>query len=120
MKCSNARLRCLRNPPSSGSCFPRMPPAFLMHRTAHWRRCAKLQQCPFSEWATSNWAEALSGGPLMQTSSLGRQAAEVALRVLRGETRGESTEPPNVTFGEPMYDWRELRRWNISEARLPV
>ena len=60
------------------------------------------------------------GGPLMQTSALGRQAAEVALRVLRGETRGESIEPPNVVFGEPMYDWRELRRWNISEARLPV
>ena len=60
------------------------------------------------------------GGPLMQTSALGRQAAEVGLRILRGEMRGGSIEPPNVTFGAPMYDWRELQRWNISEARLPA
>jgi signal transduction histidine kinase len=60
------------------------------------------------------------GGPLMQTSALGRQAAEVGLRILRGETRGGSIELPNVTFGAPMYDWRELQRWNISEARLPA
>jgi signal transduction histidine kinase len=60
------------------------------------------------------------GGPLMQSSALGRQAAEVGLRILRGETRGGSIELPNVTFGAPMYDWRELQRWNISEARLPA
>jgi signal transduction histidine kinase len=60
------------------------------------------------------------GGPLMQTSALGREAAEVALRILGGETRGESINPPAVTFGAPMYDWRELQRWNISEGRLPA
>jgi signal transduction histidine kinase len=60
------------------------------------------------------------GGPLMQTSVLGREAAEAALRILRGETPGESINPPPVTFGSPMYDWRELQRWDISEARLPV
>ncbi len=60
------------------------------------------------------------GGPLMQTNVLGREAAEVGLRILRGEPRGESINPPSVTFGSPMYDWRELQRLNISEARLPV
>jgi hypothetical protein len=60
------------------------------------------------------------GGPLMQTSVLGREAAEVALRILRGEATGESINPPPVTFGSPMYDWRELKRWGISEARLPA
>jgi signal transduction histidine kinase len=60
------------------------------------------------------------GGPLMQTSALGRQAAEVGLRILKGETRAESIETPAVTFGGSMYDWRELQRWNISESRLPV
>jgi signal transduction histidine kinase len=58
------------------------------------------------------------GGPLMQTSFLGREAAEVGLRILRGETPA-SIDPPLVAFGTPMYDWRELRRWNISEALLP-
>jgi signal transduction histidine kinase len=58
------------------------------------------------------------GGPLMQTSVLGREAAEAGLRILRGEARG-SIDPPLVAFGAPMYDWRELQRWNISEAVLP-
>jgi len=58
------------------------------------------------------------GGPLMQTSVLGQEAAEVGLRILRGETRA-SIDPPLVAFGKPMYDWRELQRWNISETLLP-
>jgi signal transduction histidine kinase len=60
------------------------------------------------------------GGPLMQTGALGRQAAEVALRILRGETRGENLVSPAVTFGAPVYDWRELQRLGIDEARLPA
>src|SRR5580692_7114489 len=58
------------------------------------------------------------GGPLMQTQALGQEAAAVALRILKGETPG-AINPPPVLFGAPMYDWRELRRWNISESRLP-
>lgn len=58
------------------------------------------------------------GGPLMQTQALGQRAAEVALRILKGETPG-GINPPSVLFGAPMYDWRELQRWGISEARLP-
>jgi signal transduction histidine kinase len=58
------------------------------------------------------------GGPLMQTSALGREAAEVAIRILKGETRA-SIDAPLVAFGAPMYDWRELQRWKIEEALLP-
>jgi signal transduction histidine kinase len=58
------------------------------------------------------------GGPLMQTQALGQQAARVALRILRGEPPGGINVPP-VVFGPLMYDWRELRRWSISESRLP-
>jgi signal transduction histidine kinase len=58
------------------------------------------------------------GGPLMQTQALGREAAAVALRILKGETPA-GINPPPVVFGAPLYDWRELRQWNISESRLP-
>jgi len=58
------------------------------------------------------------GGPLMQTQALGEEAADVALRILNGETPG-AIKPPPVLFGKAIYDWRELRRWGISEARLP-
>jgi len=58
------------------------------------------------------------GGPLMDTQALGRQGAEVVLRILKGEAPGRINSP-DVLFGPPAYDWRELRRWNISESRLP-
>jgi signal transduction histidine kinase len=57
------------------------------------------------------------GGRLLPTSELARSAAGVALRILRGETAGEiRTEPIGPTA--LLYDWRELRRWSISESRL--
>ena len=58
------------------------------------------------------------GGPLMQTSVLGREAAEAGLRILGGEMGG-GINPPLVGFGAPVYDWRELQRWKIEEALLP-
>jgi signal transduction histidine kinase/ABC-type uncharacterized transport system substrate-binding protein len=58
------------------------------------------------------------GGPLMQTQALGQEAAEVALRVLKGE-RPSDIKPPSVLFGAPAYDMRELQKWGISEAVLP-
>jgi signal transduction histidine kinase len=58
------------------------------------------------------------GGPLLQTGTLGREAAAVALRILNGEAPGGTIHPP-VLHGAPMYDWRELRKWNIKESLLP-
>jgi PAS domain S-box-containing protein len=59
------------------------------------------------------------GGPLLQTRFLGQEAAEIALRILKGEAPGD-INPPSVVLGAPMYDWRELRRWNIKETLLPA
>src|SRR5262249_847068 len=58
------------------------------------------------------------GGPLTQTQKLGAQGAEVALRILKGE-KPSAIRSPDVVSGSPVYDWRELRHWNISESRLP-
>jgi len=58
------------------------------------------------------------GGPLMQTQTIGQQAAEVALRIFKGEAPSR-IKSPDVIFGSPAYDWRELRRWGISESQLP-
>jgi signal transduction histidine kinase len=58
------------------------------------------------------------GGPLMQTGTLGRRAAEIALRILKSEPLSRLKSAP-VLFGPANYDWRELRRWGISETMLP-
>jgi signal transduction histidine kinase len=58
------------------------------------------------------------GGPLNSVSALSQEAASVAVRIMAGEAPG-SINAPHVGFSTPRYDWRELRRWNISENQLP-
>jgi signal transduction histidine kinase len=58
------------------------------------------------------------GGRLMQTHFLGQEAAEVAIRILKGEAPS-GIKPVIVPLGSPIYDWRELQRWGIREALLP-
>ena len=59
------------------------------------------------------------GGNLFRDTEIGEQAARVAARILRGES--PETIPPLILGpGTPVYDWRELRRWNIREATLPA
>jgi two-component system, LuxR family, sensor kinase FixL len=58
------------------------------------------------------------GGRLYQGELQGEESARVAVRILRGEPT--SNFPPRIIgMQSPRYDWRELRRWNISEERLP-
>ena len=47
------------------------------------------------------------GGPLMQTQALGQQAAEVGLRILKGEKPG-GINSPYVLFGHADDDSREF------------
>jgi signal transduction histidine kinase len=60
----------------------------------------------------------LVGGRLYQAEPESEAAAHIAIRVLRGEPI--SKFPPQIVPSlSPRYDWRQLRRWNISEDRLP-
>ncbi|HKZ08101.1 MAG TPA: PAS domain S-box protein [Methylomirabilota bacterium] len=58
------------------------------------------------------------GGRLYQGELEGVEAARVAIRILRGAPA--ASFPPRIIHTQrPRYDWRELRRWGISEDRLP-
>src|SRR5580765_2059022 len=59
------------------------------------------------------------GGPLVPVHELARQSASAAARILEGESPA-SFRPPPMEASVPTYDWRELRRWNIGEERLPA
>jgi PAS domain S-box-containing protein len=66
----------------------------------------------------SQLGRGIVGGPLVSIDDLSRNAANVAVRILRGESPGDIKTPPQGP-GTPMFDWRELRRWDIREASLP-
>jgi signal transduction histidine kinase/ABC-type uncharacterized transport system substrate-binding protein len=59
------------------------------------------------------------GGRLMLTEELGHVAAGVALRILGGESPGRIKTPVQVP-GSPVFDWRELERWNVGAGQLPA
>ncbi|HZE13631.1 MAG TPA: PAS domain-containing protein [Chthoniobacterales bacterium] len=58
------------------------------------------------------------GGRLFQSERVGTEAADIAIRILNGEP-ASSFEPKLIEPTQPRYDWRELHRWKIDEARLP-
>ena len=69
-------------------------------------------------FALHGMGSGIVGGPLLSTDELSRTTAQVALRVLAGESPG-SIKTPTQRTGQPTYDARELRRWKIDEHRLP-
>lgn len=59
------------------------------------------------------------GGSVLSLDVVGRAAADVALRVLKGESPDRIPVreiDPNIYA----FDWRELRRFGVDEARLPA
>jgi len=58
------------------------------------------------------------GGSMVANDDLGRRTAEVASRILKGEPPASLRAPPQLA-SEPVFDWRELKRWGIPESRLP-
>ena len=57
------------------------------------------------------------GGHHTSAESYAKETAEVALRLLKGEQPTAISPNEQITFDG--YDWRALKRWNISEDRLP-
>ena len=63
--------------------------------------------------------EGIVGGPLLSIRTLSRTTAEVAARILGGASPSDIKTPPQE-LGEPEFDSRELQRWGIAEANLPL
>jgi PAS domain S-box-containing protein len=57
------------------------------------------------------------GGRMEDPEKIGATLADLAVRVLNGERAADI--PMVVDSSQDTVDWRELRRWGISESRLP-
>jgi signal transduction histidine kinase len=60
------------------------------------------------------------GGLVISPGGIGRVAARFALRILDGENASDIPITNNEEILRPVFDWRQLQRWGISESRLPV
>ena len=82
-------------------------------------RLHAVANAPIFSYDESFFGSAIVGGPLLLVADSSRQTAAVAVRILGGEKPGEIKTPP-VQFASPVFDWREMQRWGISESRLPA
>jgi signal transduction histidine kinase len=58
------------------------------------------------------------GGFVLVPSLIGAEAAQRALRILDGEAP-EKLPPSVIDAVKPIFNWRQMQRWNVSEASLP-
>jgi PAS domain S-box-containing protein len=80
---------------------------------------AAASRVPIYGYYDTYLGHGIVGGSFVTFEEIGRKAAQAGLRILAGES------PQDVARSEigqaiPMFDWRELRRWGISESQLPL
>jgi len=79
---------------------------------------APASRVPIYGYYDTYLGHGIVGGSIITFHTIGRTAAQIAIRILKGQ------KPQDAAHGAihtptPMFDWRELRRWDISESRLP-
>jgi signal transduction histidine kinase len=79
---------------------------------------ARASSVPVYSWSETHLGHGIVGGRLASFESQGTRAAELAVRVLRGEPPAAL---PVVDGGGTayMFDERQLRRWGLDPSRLP-
>jgi len=82
-------------------------------------RIAREARVPVYNQTGTNVGLGIVGGVVFNPESLGRETAQLTLRVLRGE---RLPDPPvqESKSTVPMVDWRQLRRWGLDEKWLPA
>jgi signal transduction histidine kinase len=82
-------------------------------------RLHAVANAPIFSYDESFFGHGIVGGPLLLVADTSRRTAAIAIRILGGEKPGEISSPP-VQFASPVFDWKEMQRWGISERRLPA
>jgi signal transduction histidine kinase len=59
------------------------------------------------------------GGFVMSPGQIGHDAGRLVIRILDGEDASNIPVEMGSSL-KPMFDWRQLKKWNISEAALPA
>jgi signal transduction histidine kinase len=59
-----------------------------------------------------------TGGFVITPALIGESIARLALRIIDGESAA-SIPVASANIVRPIFDWRQMQRWNVSESRLP-
>ncbi|HET7216782.1 MAG TPA: histidine kinase, partial [Vicinamibacterales bacterium] len=81
-------------------------------------RLAAVANAPIYCWVDSAMDHGIVGGSLKDLRAQTEVIGQLALRVLRGE-RADAIPVASPDLNVNQVDWRQLRRWGISESRVP-
>ena len=82
-------------------------------------RLEPVANAPIYHWTDIGMGYGMVGGNVLSMEVMARAQANVALRVLEGAPP-ESIPVREINAHITQFDWRQLQRWGISEARLPA
>src|SRR3984957_9035738 len=88
-------------------------------RQAALRSLREVSTGPIFSVNESEFGHGVVGGPYQSQKRRGTMTAMAALRAVRGQA-SEVPDVQIVDYDTPIYDWRELKRWDIDPARLPA
>ena len=83
------------------------------------RQLARISKAPVFGFLDTLLGHGIVGGSLLSFEYIGTRAGELALDILRGTGHAENTP---IVLDVPqlnMFDWRQLRHWNLDEGALP-
>jgi signal transduction histidine kinase len=88
------------------------------HPLDYAERVSATANAPTYSWIDSTINRGVVGGSLKDLERQTRAIGELGVRILRGE-RADTIPVSSPDLNQNEVDWRQLRRWGISEARLP-
>ena len=82
-------------------------------------RLAAAANVPVYAWGSPQMGRGVVGGSIYSPEHLAGPLADVVIRVLGGE-KPENIPVAPLDLNVSEVDWRQLRRWGISETRVPA
>jgi signal transduction histidine kinase len=89
------------------------------HPLEYLQDIAPVVNAPIYSWVDSGMGHGIVGGSLKSQEKQMEAVAELALRVLGGES-ADRIAPTSPDLHVNQVDWRQLRRWGIPESRVPA
>jgi signal transduction histidine kinase len=82
-------------------------------------RVSSVARAPTYTWSDALMGHGVTGGSLLDRQAMMEAVGRVGVRVLRGEP-ADSIPVSAPELHTNQIDWRQLRRWGISESRVPA
>jgi PAS domain S-box-containing protein len=83
------------------------------------QRLSQVSKAPIFGLLDAALRYGITGGSLINFEHVGVKAGELALDILQGTPPAKDISEFLNVPAVPMFDWRQLRRWNLSESALP-